>query len=417
MPAPPVSRPRIPVAIALGYIAFGVVWILFSDGLVEGIPDISPATMARLQTLKGMVFVTLSGGLIWWLARRGMGAVTEAERARQESESRYRQIFEKSTSVCLLVDVDTTHLVDVNPAAVLFYGWSREELIDKALGEIDIMPDVELRRAINSAWLERRNFFIFRHRLRSGSTRDVEVHSSPIVLNGRPTLFSIVHDITDRVRVERQLVESESNYRRALQQASDAIVVSDRQGVILEVNARAEELLGFPWEEIRGRRMEDFVAPEDRDRLPLSLRDLLEGRATLHERRLARKGGGLVEVEISARDLGDGRFQAIVRDISERRRLEEQLRQAQKMEAVGQLAGGVAHDFNNLLTAILGEAELILDDEDRLPAEDVKDDLEHIRKWPAEHWKLAFQGQLRSVSAADADVLLDRMRAAAGTRA
>ena len=63
------------------------------------------------------------------------------------------------------------------------------------------------------------------------------------------------------------------------------------------------------------------------------------------------------------------------------------------------------------------EPELILDEEDRLPAEDVKGDLEHIRKWPAEHWKLAFQGQLRSVSAADADVLLDRMRAAAGTRA
>ena len=63
------------------------------------------------------------------------------------------------------------------------------------------------------------------------------------------------------------------------------------------------------------------------------------------------------------------------------------------------------------------EPELILDDEDRLPAEDVKGDLEHIRKWPAEHWKLAFQGQLRIVSGADADVLLDRMRAAAGTRA
>ena len=378
MPSPQVTRQRIPVAIALGYIAFGVVWILFSDGLVEGIPEISPATMARLQTLKGMVFVALTGVLIWWLARRGMGAVTEAEQARQESESRYRQIFEKSTSVCLLVDVESTQLVDVNPAAVLFYGWSREELIGKSLGEIDTLPEPEVRRAIDSARLERRNFFIFRHRLRSGSLRDVEVHSSPIVLNGRPTLFSIVHDITDRVRAERQLVESESNYRRALQQASDAIVVSDRQGVILEVNARAEELLGYPREEIRGRRMEDFVAPEDRDRLPLHLRDLLEGRATLHERRLARKGGGLVEVEISARDLGDGRFQAIVRDISERRRLEEQLRQAQKMEAVGQLTGGIAHDLNNLLTVVLANSEMMAG---ALPdgRQDLQDDLEELQ--------------------------------------
>jgi len=58
-----------------------------------------------------------------------------------------------------------------------------------------------------------------------------------------------------------------------------------------------------------------------------------------------------------------------------------------------------------------------VDDDDRVPAEDVKDELEHIRKWPAEHWKLAFQGQLRIVSPADADVLLDRMRAAAGATA
>ncbi len=158
------------------------------------------------------------------------------------------------------------------------------------------------------------------------------MHPSAIVINGRTALFSIVHDITDRVRAERQLVESEANYRRALEQASDAIVVSDRQGAILDANARAEELLGFPREEIVGKRMDDFLMPEDRERKPFRLRDLLEGRSVLSEHRLQRKAGGTADVEISARDLGDGRFQAIVRDISERRRLEEQLRQAQKME-------------------------------------------------------------------------------------
>ncbi len=341
------------------YAVLGTLWIYFSDRMVSGIPHVSPEAVRRLQTWKGLAFVGTTALLIWWLARRAAGAVSQAEKARNESESRYRQIFEKTTSVCLLVDVESTRLVDVNPAAVLFYGWSREELIGKPIGEINILREEELRSLINAAVTERRNFFIFRHRLRSGQVRDVEVHSSPIVLNGRPTLFSIVHDITDRVRAERQLVESEANYRTALQQASDAIVVSDRQGVILEVNARAEELLGFSRRELTGRRIEELVAAEDRERFPARLRDLLGGRSTLHERRLGRKDGGIVEVEISARDLGDGRFQAIVRDISERRRLEEQLRQAQKMEAVGQLTGGIAHDLNNLLTVVLANSEMM----------------------------------------------------------
>jgi PAS domain-containing protein len=95
---------------------------------------------------------------------------------------------------------------------------------------------------IEAAEGEWRNLFVSRHRLRSGAERDVEVHSSPIALDGGRALLSIGHDITDRVRTERQLVESEADYRRALEQAPDAIVVSDRQGSILEVNARAEEL-------------------------------------------------------------------------------------------------------------------------------------------------------------------------------
>lgn len=323
------------------------------------LPQPSLETFERLQTAKGLLVVLLTSFLIWWLVRRAVEAVAVAEAGRYESESRYRQIFERTTSVCLLVDVVSLTLVDVNPAAVVFYGWSREELIGKPLIDINLVPESSLRELVKAAETERRNFFVFRHRLRSGAIREVEVHSSPIVLNGKPVLFSIVHDITDRVRAERQLVESEANYRRALEQASDAIVVTDRQGIILEVNARAEELLGHPRAEIVGQAFQEFVPTEDRERQPLRMRELIEGPATLVQRPLRRRDGTAVAVEISARDLGDGRFQAIVRDISERHQLEEQLRQAQKMEAVGQLTGGIAHDLNNLLTVVLANSEMI----------------------------------------------------------
>jgi two-component system cell cycle sensor histidine kinase/response regulator CckA len=342
----------------LVYAIFGTIWIFGTDWLwlrlTAGLPNAN-----LFATLKGLLFIAISSFAYWWIVNRGMREIRRAELAHGQSEARYRQIFDKSTSMCWIVDGESMKIVDVNSAAVLFYGWPREELVGKPLTEINVAPESSIREMVEAAQGERRNFFVFRHRLRSGVVRDVEVHSSPIELDGRRVLFSIIHDITDRVRAERQLVESEANYRRALEHASDAIVVSDRQGVILEVNARTEEILGYAREAIVGKRLEDFVAPEERERKPLRLRELVEGRSMLAERRLQRRSGSVVEVEISARDLGDGRFQAIVRDISERRRLEEQLRQAQKMEAVGQLTGGIAHDLNNLLTVVLANSEMM----------------------------------------------------------
>jgi PAS domain S-box-containing protein len=344
----------------LTYAAFGTIWIFGTDWLWDrltlGLPD---QQRVFLATLKGLLFILITSIAYWWIVNRAMGEIGRAEQAHVASEVRYREIFDKSTSMCWIVDGETMKIVDVNAAAVLFYGWPREELVGKPLTEINVAPESSIREMVEAAQGERRNFFVFRHRLRSGVVRDVEVHSSPIELDGRRVLFSIIHDITDRVRAERQLVESEANYRRALEHASDAIVVSDRQGVILEVNARTEEILGYNREAIVGKRLEDFVSPEERERKPLRLRELVEGRSLLAERRLQRRSGSMVEVEISARDLGDGRFQAIVRDISERRRLEEQLRQAQKMEAVGQLTGGIAHDLNNLLTVVLANSEMM----------------------------------------------------------
>ena len=378
MPAPWLTRQQAPLLIALVYAIFGSVWIYYSDGIWAHLTNLPFAELARLQTVKGLVFVGLTSLLVWYMVREAMRQVAEAEAARGASEARYRQIFERSTSVTWVLDTTTMRIVDANPAAVMFYGWPREELIGKPFIEISVLPEASIRDMIEAAEGERRNFFVSRHRLRSGVVRDVEVHSSPIELDGRRVLFSIVHDVTDRVRAERQLVESEANYRRALEQASDAIVVSDRQGSILEVNARTEEILGYPRDEIVGRRLEDFLPAEERDRKPLRLRDLVDGRSILSERRLQRKNGSMADVEISARDLGDGRFQAIVRDISERRRLEEQLRQAQKMEAVGQLTGGIAHDLNNLLTVVLANSEMMASD---LPTgrEDLRNDLGELQ--------------------------------------
>jgi len=150
---------------------------------------------------------------------------------------------------------------------------------------------------------------------------------------------------------------SEARYRNLVDQASDGIFITDPNGCYIDVNDAGCRMVGYTREELLGQHLRALLTPRELEERPLRLDDLRAGRTVLSKRRLRRQDGVLIPVEISARALPDGRFQGIARDISERRDLETQLRESQKMEALGQLAGGVAHDFNNLLTVMIGHAE------------------------------------------------------------
>jgi signal transduction histidine kinase/FixJ family two-component response regulator len=138
------------------------------------------------------------------------------------------------------------------------------------------------------------------------------------------------------------------------------------------------EMLGYTRAEFLGLNLLDLIPREDQVSDPLRLEVLLSRRVFRMERRFIRRDGSPIEVEIGFCGLEDGRMQAIVRDVAERKRLETELRQSQKLEAVGRLAGGVAHDFNNLLTVILGHSDLVLNsmepgDRRRREIEDIRD--------------------------------------------
>jgi two-component system cell cycle sensor histidine kinase/response regulator CckA len=168
-------------------------------------------------------------------------------------------------------------------------------------------------------------------------------------------------------RQETALRESELRYRALVDLAADAIVLGSPTEGLLEANRRAFELSGYSHSEIRGRRFESFFSPAELARVPFDYEAVARGETVVAERVLTRKDGSQVPVEMSTKLMPDGNLQSIIRDVSERyraegerRSLEERLRQAQKMEAVGRLAGGVAHDFNNLLTAITGSLTMAL---------------------------------------------------------
>jgi PAS domain S-box-containing protein len=175
--------------------------------------------------------------------------------------------------------------------------------------------------------------------------------------------------------LEREVTErrrSTEKYRMVVEQASDAIIIVDQKANILEVNPRMLEMLGYSRDQLL-----DLIPKEDQATDPVHA-DLPRSSQVLHkQRRFIRRDGSLVDVEVGIANLEDGRILAIVRDVSERNRLETQLRQSQKLEAVGRLAGGVAHDFNNLLTVILGHSDLAIATLN--PDERLRQDLEDIR--------------------------------------
>ncbi|HET7586388.1 MAG TPA: ATP-binding protein [Gemmatimonadaceae bacterium] len=204
-------------------------------------------------------------------------------------------------------------------------------------------------------------------------------------------------DILFRARAEEALRASEERFRRLFEQAADSLFVHDAEGRFVDVNPRAVESLGYTRDELLALRVRDIeqgITPQELARAWHELQE--SGTITLRGQH-QRKDGTRFPVEVRLGRLGSpgsALVLAAVRDLSDRERLEEELRQAQKMEAVGRLAGGVAHDFNNLLTVVKCHTELLLEELSDVPQ--ARDDLAEIHQ--AAVRATALTGQLLAFS-------------------
>jgi len=126
----------------------------------------------------------------------------------RESEARFRDFFEKNSSVMLLIDPTSGEIKEANETAATYYGYPRTQLAGMLIDEINTLPPERVAEERQKALHEERNYFLFQHRLASGELRDVEVHSSPVVSGGRTLLFSIAHDVTARKQAEQRVVET-----------------------------------------------------------------------------------------------------------------------------------------------------------------------------------------------------------------
>jgi two-component system cell cycle sensor histidine kinase/response regulator CckA len=258
----------------------------------------------------------------------------EAEAALQESEERYRSLFEANHAVMLLVNPDTAAIVDANPAACSFYGFSREELTARKITDLNSLPPKDVVAAMQKARDDQQRRFQFRHRLSGGEIRDVEVFSGAIRIKGQDLLYSIVHDITARNEAEAALQESEALFRGVFEGAPISIALVDFEGQILKTNPALHELLGYERFELEGKNVADITYPDDLQKDFDRYREIVTGKVSRYdlEKRYVCKDGKLVWGHLAISSIRDAagvpKFAiGMVENISARKQAEEALKQ------------------------------------------------------------------------------------------
>jgi len=312
--------------------------------------------------------VEIAGRAHVFVATREITERKAAEERLRASEEQYRSIFDATTDSLVLRDAEF-RIVDVNPAYERLGGHSREEVIGSDQLTLQVPELSEDRRRLHQRAIAGEPFHVESEaRRKDGSRFLLEVYGVPMVYRGEPHVLYIGRDITARKAAEESLRASEEQYRAIFNAAEDALVLRDAEFRIVDVNPAYERMSGYAREEVVGADRLTFSSSANDERRRMLHARALAGETVQFEVQGTSKQGRPFTVEVRAVPIqyrGKPHVLQIGQEITERRRaeaervaLEAQLRQAQKMEAIGQLTGGIAHDFNNILQGILGNLVL-----------------------------------------------------------
>ncbi len=311
----------------------------------------------------------------------------KAKEALIASETCYRRLFEAAKDGILIVNAETGLIIDANPFLIDLLGFSKEEFISKELWEIGVLKDIMANKA-NFEELRQKGHIRYENlplRTADGRQVSVEFVSNVYEVDHRKVIQCNIRDSTKRKQAEEALRESEEKLRLMFESLALGVVVSDLNGKILQVNEAKVRMHGYDnKEELIGRSYLETMAEKDHARAIENRRQRLEhGYAKHAEYTYLRKDGSEFLAEAISAILRDASgnpigFITITEDITERKRMQEQLILTDRLASIGELASGIAHELNNPLTSVIGFSELLSERKD-IPA-DIKEDLEVINR-------------------------------------